>query len=329
MTGKARLPTSADVARRAGVARSTVSYVLNDTPGARISGATRRRVLAAAAELGYVTNRAAADLRRGTTRLVLGVLDRERVGSLAPQYLAAFTEVLSDLGMTLMVTVADGEVSQREAYEWAALRPTALVAFRALLTEPALQVMRGAGTVVISDQPTDVQVVVNQARLAEAAVAALHERGRYRLLQVIAAEDSQFELSRARVPAFEAAAGPAGLGTVRLANDESAAARLVAELAQWPTRPEGIVAHSDECAAMLVGALLDAGYAVPGDIAVLGGDNAVWAQWTRPALSTVALHPRAVVDQLVGLLTAIVEDRAHPSRIVMETDVVVIHRQTT
>lgn len=323
------MPTSADVAVRAGVARSTVSYVLNDTPGARISEATRRRVLAAAADLGYVTNRAAADLRRGTTRLVLGVLDRERVGSLAPQYLAAFSEVLGGLGMTLVVTVAHGAVGPREAYEWAALRPTALVAFGAVLTEPALKVMRDAGAVVISDQPTDVQVVVNQARLAEVAVAALRDRGRERLLQVIAAEGSAFELSRARVPSFEAAAGPAGLGTVPMADDEAAAAEFVARLDQWPVRPDGIVAHSDECAAMLVGALLDAGYAVPGDIAVLGGDNAIWARWTRPALSTVALHPRAVVDQLVGLLTAIVEGQVYPGRIVMETDVAVIHRQTT
>ena len=44
-----RRPKSDDVAARAGVSRTTVSFVLNDRPGANISAATRERVLAAAA----------------------------------------------------------------------------------------------------------------------------------------------------------------------------------------------------------------------------------------------------------------------------------------
>lgn len=36
--------TSADVARDSGVSRTTVSYVLNDTPGVRVSDETRARV---------------------------------------------------------------------------------------------------------------------------------------------------------------------------------------------------------------------------------------------------------------------------------------------
>ncbi|MFL5750822.1 MAG: LacI family DNA-binding transcriptional regulator, partial [Chloroflexota bacterium] len=40
-----RRPTSADVAARAGVSRTTVSFVLNDRPGTNISPPTRERVL--------------------------------------------------------------------------------------------------------------------------------------------------------------------------------------------------------------------------------------------------------------------------------------------
>ena len=42
-----------DVAKAAGVSQSTVSMVLNQLPGARLSAATRSRVLDAAAALGY------------------------------------------------------------------------------------------------------------------------------------------------------------------------------------------------------------------------------------------------------------------------------------
>ena len=91
MTSARRPPTSADVARAAGVSRSTVSLVLNDTPGARFPEATRARVLAAAADLGYVVNRAAADLRRGASRTVIAVLDQSRVERTCVELLPALS----------------------------------------------------------------------------------------------------------------------------------------------------------------------------------------------------------------------------------------------
>ena len=52
----ARLPSMSDVARLAGVSQTTVSFILNDTPGSSISPDTRDRVLAAVRELDYRPN---------------------------------------------------------------------------------------------------------------------------------------------------------------------------------------------------------------------------------------------------------------------------------
>src|SRR5437868_15412422 len=49
-----RPPTSGDVARLANVSQSTVSLVLNNVGDNRFSEETRRRVLEAAEQLGYV-----------------------------------------------------------------------------------------------------------------------------------------------------------------------------------------------------------------------------------------------------------------------------------
>ena len=49
-------PTMHHVAAAAGVSQATVSLVLNDVGGARVSEETRRRVQQAAKELGYRTN---------------------------------------------------------------------------------------------------------------------------------------------------------------------------------------------------------------------------------------------------------------------------------
>ena len=53
MAGRAGRVTAAQVADAAGVSQSTVSFVLNDTPGQTISGAVRERVRSAAERPGY------------------------------------------------------------------------------------------------------------------------------------------------------------------------------------------------------------------------------------------------------------------------------------
>ncbi len=62
--------TRADVARRAGVSKTAVTYALAGTPGARLSPGTIRRVRAAARALGYRPNFAARSLVRGRTGIV-------------------------------------------------------------------------------------------------------------------------------------------------------------------------------------------------------------------------------------------------------------------
>lgn len=62
------MATIADVAKRAGVAPSTVSRVLNDS--GYVSQETRRRVLAAVEELSYVPNVHAERLRTGTSKTI-------------------------------------------------------------------------------------------------------------------------------------------------------------------------------------------------------------------------------------------------------------------
>ncbi|MFE4544989.1 LacI family DNA-binding transcriptional regulator [Arthrobacter sp. NPDC056727] len=70
-------PTIRDVAEKAGVSLTTVSYVLSGRSGGttRISPSTQERVLAAVDDLGYVPNQAARGMRRGRTDLVAIAID--------------------------------------------------------------------------------------------------------------------------------------------------------------------------------------------------------------------------------------------------------------
>ena len=68
-------PTSADVARLAGVSQATISLVLNGrASNVRISDETRDRVISAAAQLGYTPNHAARSLRQRRTNIITFVL---------------------------------------------------------------------------------------------------------------------------------------------------------------------------------------------------------------------------------------------------------------
>src|SRR4051794_41190218 len=78
--GRTRRITSADVAREAGVSRTTVSYVLNETPHQKIPDATRQRVLDAVARLEYAPSAAARALQSGRSDVVLCLLPDWPIG---------------------------------------------------------------------------------------------------------------------------------------------------------------------------------------------------------------------------------------------------------
>jgi LacI family transcriptional regulator len=72
---KKRQTTMTDVAKAAGVSQSTVSMIINDVSGARLARATRTRVLAKAAELGYqLVQRDVAPPATVQSRKVIGYL---------------------------------------------------------------------------------------------------------------------------------------------------------------------------------------------------------------------------------------------------------------
>src|SRR3954465_16079546 len=68
MAGSAQRVTVIDIAKAAGVSKSTVSLVLQGSPLVRPE--TRGRIVEAMSRLGYVYNRGAANLRRNLTDVV-------------------------------------------------------------------------------------------------------------------------------------------------------------------------------------------------------------------------------------------------------------------
>ena len=100
-------PTIADVAHRAGVSRTSVSFALNDRPG--IAKETKARILAAADELGWTPSRQARGLSLGKAGAFGLVLAREaeQIGAdpFFPAFIAGVEAVIAGRGDGLMVHV--------------------------------------------------------------------------------------------------------------------------------------------------------------------------------------------------------------------------------
>src|SRR5688572_21548336 len=98
-----------DVASRAGVSVTTVSHVLNDVPGKRISDETRSRVRQAADELSYRPNSMARSLRLQRSHILAMVSDQIATTPHAGQIILGAQEAASKRGWLLMLVNSGGD----------------------------------------------------------------------------------------------------------------------------------------------------------------------------------------------------------------------------
>lgn len=103
VSGRDRNATSTDVAKAAGVSRATVSYVLSERRGVKITAETRKRVLQAAEDLNYRPSAIARQLRKGVGEHLLIYMPSLIVGPTYPKIFATMGELAFDHGLALTI----------------------------------------------------------------------------------------------------------------------------------------------------------------------------------------------------------------------------------
>jgi DNA-binding LacI/PurR family transcriptional regulator len=76
--------------------------------------------------------------------------------------------------------------------------------------------------------------------------------------------------------------------------------------------PDGVVGPTDRHAGLLLGALTDAGIAVPGRVAVVGMDDDPFCDLLRPRLTSVRADLTGGDTPLAGVVLAAIEGRWDP-----------------
>ncbi|MBV7694534.1 LacI family transcriptional regulator [Streptomyces sp. TRM70350] len=289
------VPTSADVARLAGVSRATVSYVLNNTSAVRISEPTRRRVHEAAKELGYVPHAAARSLRAGHSRMVLMPAPAIPAGPLYSRFINELQWALSRLDYTVVQYGTLGLHGDEAARAWAELRPVAvLVPGQGLGPQGVAVLKRSGARAVVTLGPASVEgahaLLMDHAAVGQVAGGHLYERGRRRIGVVVPEEPGLEVYSKPRLDGVRQAlhGTDAVVTELPLAHEEAAAARLAA---RWRSLGlDAVFAYNDEYAMLLMRALQDKGVRIPEDTAVIGADDLMLGRLLRPRLSTVHIE---------------------------------------
>ncbi len=295
-TNKVARPTTADVARLASVSTATVSYVLNNAEGRRISAETREAVNRAAKLLGYRPNMAARNLARGKSGVVLYVVPHVAVGEMPMQAGSRMTTELARFGL-LQVQIFETEDDQYVADAIENLDPVAVTTLFPL-SPAAIDAVTAAGIphIEIGALPAlgDPHLSVGEMRV-EHLVARGHRRIAFAYTGIAkwrTLGDAWFEgVARA---ALERGLPPVCVGEVTVDNAADVATGWVRQ------GVTAVCAQSDEIALLLLYGIQQAGLRCPHDLAVIGIDASPMGMVSTPPLTTVEFDPRAFADAAVA-----------------------------
>lgn len=299
-----------DVARRAGVSVITASRALR-LPG-KVAPATRARVAAAVAALGYVPNLVAGALASARTRNV-ALLVPTVASSIFASTINGLSEALEAEGYAI-VMAQSGYDSTREDRALAALlgrRPEALVMVGSPATAAGQAMLRRAaaeGTVVVETwdlprRPVGAVVGFDNHEAGAAVAAHFAAAGRKRLA-FLGGTDAR---ATARWQGFVAGCRRARLAAPRrvvlpapAAMDDAAACASGSVIAG----ADAVFAATDVHGVALLGALRAAGRRVPQDIALFGLGDLEIARHASPPLSTVRIDGAAIGRRAAQLILA-------------------------
>lgn len=296
------MPTLNDVARLAGVSRSTVSLVLRSSP--LVAEDTRLRVLESMHACGYVYNRQAANLRAESTQTV-GIVVSDFTNPFYAELAAGAESVLDQGGQVAFITHTEESLPRQERF------------LRRMLEQRAdgVLISAAAGTRASAFQGfVDAGIPVVQMLRAVDAHRFDYVSGDNRLGMSFATEHVM-KLGHRRV-AYLGSSVASSVAEDRYGGYVDALtrhgvaldrARVASCLPRWSDAkqamnallalsppPTALVCFNDLLALGAMLAISESGRQPGRDVAVVGFDDIELASVWRPGLTTVAVRPREI-----------------------------------
>lgn len=319
MDGTPRRPSMADVAARAGVSYQTVSRVLNEPQIVRPT--TRDRVLESISALGYTRNRAARALKTTRSSLIGMLTDGSSLFGPA-ETTTAIESAAREAGYSVLLTTVgareDGDREIGSELLGSGADGILVVAAHEGMVPAVATAARSTPVVAVSAQAPEVAGVevvgVDQQLGARLVVEHLARTGARSVVHLSGPQD-WFD-ARARLDGFRSVARELGLEASVVGPGDwnpRSGYELTTSLAAEGSLPDAIFAANDMMAIGVLHALHQRGLRVPEDVAVVGFDNTVGAEFLVPSLTTVS-QPFAELGRLaLERLLCLLEGREVPA----------------
>jgi DNA-binding LacI/PurR family transcriptional regulator len=328
--------TILDVARACGVAKSTVSVVLNQSPAAsRVPEETRQRVRSIASQLGYRASWRGRALAARRTHMI-GVLYVPPMPLIArgnyEGILSGINEVLQARGYhLLLMPLGDNPLEWRRVL--LDQRMDGAIVLSRLLPELA-DILVGAElpvTLVNADSELDLpKVLADEYHGARETMEYLFSLGHRRVAFLLGDQPPHYSVNE-RLRGYRdalAGAGLSDLARVQAAGDAADFADAFVSLSA-DERPTAVVCYTHYLAIKLLQELWSRGLSVPRDLSVSCFSNAYPVADVVPPLTTVALATEQMGRTAAELVLEQIETgrQAPKRRVVLHTRLVV--RQST
>ncbi|MBN1874259.1 MAG: LacI family DNA-binding transcriptional regulator [Anaerolineae bacterium] len=334
-----KTPTQGDVAKLAGVSRSTVSFVLNNRHGGQISISeeTRQKVIGAARQLGYEPNAMARSLRSGQSYNI-GVLIPNLYNFHYMELLDGIEQELTGQGyhLTLVVTNFDPQRERscfqslfQQLLDGLILMPTF---WDQLPDQMDTLAARNSPVVFLPSQDMTTDFVNSDMRMgSEALMDHLLALGHRRIGFVNGV--ARRELTRVRQAVYREKITQAGLAFddslfVDCGPTMQDGYEAALNLLSLSIPPTAIWTINDVLAVGALRAVQDRGLCVPEDVAVAGFDDTALSAQLFPPLTTVHIPAYQMGQRAAQILLKRIEEP--DGDLIQETfDTYLVIRQST
>jgi len=295
MPGK---PTIEDIARLAGVSKTTISRVLNHKPD--VDPATRERILRIIEEQGFIPSITASGLASGR-RSLIGMLIPSWIWPLIPELMRGVTEVVEQTPYELVLYSFNERDPKKDRIEVInrVLATQLTAGLIAVFPGDASQDLtrlykQGFPVVIIDDQREQTIPWVRADNVTGAYIAVRHliDHGHKRIAHI--AGPSEYLVSHDRYDGYRKALLEAGItpdpdlvleGDFMPPSGRAAAAKLFGLPVE--RRPTAIFAAADQMAYGVLAAAEESGLSIPQDIALVGFDDDAPSAHVHPPLTTI------------------------------------------
>jgi len=323
-----------DIARQAGVSRSTVSRVVNSQP--YVKAEVRERVLKVIQNTGFHPNPAARTLASQRSWMIGLVLPRSVSSFFSDTYFPRLTQGIAQacnqhnytLGLFLVGTPEDEEkiysrVSRRGFLDGV------LVQSGQIGDHLIDRLVNSSMPLVVAGRPfntSDVSYIdVDNVQAAYLAVSHLAQLGYQRIGTITGTINSTVSLDRKE--GYLKALVDHGLPVDKsliVEGDFSEASGYRSMEQLLPSRPEAVFAASDQMAIGAMRFVRESGLRVPDDVAFVGFDDLPQASLAEPPLTTVHQPITQFGGKAVDVLINLIENGTKPTqRVIMNTELII------